>query len=84
MKPETKNIIAKEWLIFIMSLLIGLTIFPWLFSLAAGQFHPELFYGALIGLNGNTLGAWFFVLCPYILYQLGRTIVWAIKITKNK
>lgn len=81
MNPTNKGIVAKEWLVFIGCLLIGLLILPWaIYFLFQGQFHVDKFYQALFDGGHSPAKAWAIVICPYILYQLTRTTVWAIKI----
>jgi hypothetical protein len=87
-----KRIFAREWLIFLACLFIGLIVVPYalsvLYSLAfEGETIPEWlgFYELLIG-EGGADGALFgyaIVLAPYLIVQLTRSIIWSVKSIRN-
>jgi hypothetical protein len=83
MNPETKSIIAKEWLAFIGCFVIGSTVFP-LMLMAYFINAPDTVggkYGNFIEalFDKRDIDAWAFALIPYFLYQFIRSIAWAIK-----
>ena len=88
MQPTTKKLIAREWLRFVISLAIGLTIVPLILGIIdliiTKQVHSILpFYKALFSDREWWWLAWLFVLAPYIIYQFGRSVVWAVKTTRG-
>lgn len=72
-----KKIIAKEWLILIGSLLFGITLLPVIFRIIGLIVNP---YGVLT-FQGND---YIFVLIPYFSIQFVRSVIWAIKVIKQK
>jgi len=80
-----KKIVAREWLIFLVSICFGLIIVPFFLCL---YFSDELkdwwfFYPVLIGEESDSTLARVFVIAPYIILQIIRSIVWAKKQFKN-
>ena len=77
-----KRAIYKELLIFIGSFLFGFLIVPAALTLMLDGNLKALkgFYGVLFPeFNGDTFRAWMIVIGPYILVQITRFVVWAIK-----
>ena len=80
-------VIAREWLTFVVLLAFGLTIAP-LVVMAIVDKALKLamlsaFYEALFS-HDYWVRAWLILLAPYIIYQLGRSLVWAVKTTKGR
>lgn len=83
MKPESKKIIAKEWLTFMVCLLIGFTAFPALImALLRGQIEMGFFYSTLFS-GPDRATSWLVAFSPYILYMLLRSLIWAIRALKT-
>jgi hypothetical protein len=80
-----KKRIAKEWLYFLGCFAFGFFVLPLLLfiivapmkGLKFGKFYSE-FYDPFSGGEGFWF-FWLFVLGPYLLFQLIRSIVWAWK-----
>lgn len=89
-----RRFIAREWLIFLIFLCIGLIIMPILISLIVGITEESMdridiifgIYLTLIGLDykGDMIIVWFFVLLPYIFSLFIRSIMWSIKTFRKK
>ena len=78
-----KKIVAREWIVLLISICIGLAVVPFFIYLILGRLeYWGLFYGALIDKSDFIL-AWIVVLSPYIIIQLIRSIIWAKKELKN-
>jgi hypothetical protein len=84
-----KKRVAKEWLYFLGCLLFGLLVLPLLMFVLFGTFaHKSIteffseFFSALTG-GRDALITWLFVLAPYLLFQLVRSVIWAYKTTRN-
>jgi hypothetical protein len=87
MQRTTKRVIAREWLTFVVLLVVGLTIVP-LFLITISYKEVKLamlpgFYEALFSRPDRAIG-WLLVLAPYIIYQLGHSLVWAVKTAKGR
>ena len=68
---------AREWLILLGGLCVGVRVWPFAFSAVTGsQLH--LFYQALMG-GREWISVWLFATVPYVLLQLGRSVAWAIR-----
>ena len=81
---KSKMIIAREWLVFLVCLAIGFTLLPVAIMLVfKGEVRLGLFYSALFSGNERML-SWGVALAPYIIWQIVRSIVWAIRMTKTK
>ena len=75
-----KKIVARELLILLISICIGLTVVPFfLLRYLGGLNELGLFYAALIGQESGSILAWIIVLSPYIFIQFIRSIIWANK-----
>ena len=73
-----KKILAREWIYFLISLLIGLTIIPVLFVYLFAPNEKILnFYSALF--SEVFLVVWLMALSPYIIFLFIRSILWALK-----
>jgi len=79
-----KKIIAREWLYFLGCVLFGITVFPAASLLLTGNKIRRMgrFYELLIGFNDTV--PWLFALSPYLLFQLVRSIIWAMKTAKQE
>jgi len=83
--------LAKEWLLLIGGVFFGLLIFwPMLLIILASNQQPVLdrlkkVFGVLLGDEGssNAIAACLFTLAPYLLVQLLRSIVWAIRTVRS-
>ena len=78
----TKKQVAKEWLYFLGCFCFGLLIFPSLlyliFRLLSNKEDPQFFfqfYSVVVG-GSDALLAWSFVLAPYLIFQLVRSVIW--------
>ena len=73
-----KRTIAREWLLLVACVLVGLTVLPVLLKAALGsEFRGVEFYRALIGARDWWL-AWLMLMGPYIAVQFIRSIRWAV------
>ncbi len=76
-----KKLIAREWLLFICSLVFGFTLFPAFLSIITGGkfsgFYKELF-------SDDWPFMVVFAFIPYLLIQIVRSIIWAVKILKQR
>jgi hypothetical protein len=73
--------IALEWLYLLAAVAIGLTVLPATVMLVGThELRFGLFYKAIA--NGNDYARWV-VLAPYILLQLVRSTLWALRAAKN-
>jgi hypothetical protein len=90
----SKKRAAKEWLYFLACALIGLLVLPILLFILALFVSParhgtlaELFgilYSGLFSSNRNDkLISWLFVVGPYLLCQLIRSVIWALKAVRS-
>ncbi len=86
----TKRIIAREWIIFIPSLILGFLIALITFDALVSKWYQYSPPSALTELLGHLFGrdfdlsAWMFVLAPYLILQIVRSIIWSIKTLKSK
>jgi hypothetical protein len=74
-----KKLIAREWLYFLLFFSIGILL---LFPFTTGTL--QFFYECLIGEGKGCFLMWLFVVAPYLIFQLIRSIIWAIKQLKIK
>jgi hypothetical protein len=76
--------IAREWLLFLAALTGWLFILvPCLHLVLTGSLqHLGKFYEALFKPR-QALAAWLFALAPYLLIQLVRSVVWALRTIKS-
>jgi hypothetical protein len=78
-----KQRVAKEWLYFLGCFFFGFTVpsLPFLFFgeeiKGTSSFYSALFVGK------EKLIAWVFVLTPYLLFQLVRSVIWAVKAARE-
>ena len=86
-----KKVVAREWLYFLFWFLLGLAILPG--ALATVFAPPDEVFKNLFGYRGfypgllEGRGCWFrwlIVLTPYILFQVVRSMIWAIKTVTGK
>jgi hypothetical protein len=82
-----KRILAREWLYFLGGLIVGFVLVPFLLAVLLPEPGVGLFRDAM-GLykrlfNKREWGDWLFVLAPYLLFQLIRSIVWATKAVRS-
>jgi hypothetical protein len=76
--------IAKEWLVFIVSGLIGILILPALIVMI-GDMEWGDFYQLLLNRHGREFGiAWLIVAAPYVLTQFTRFTIWSTKQLREK
>ena len=86
-----KEKLAKEWLIFICCFIFMIIASPLLLSFSEGTFSLEAFIKHLFNLLEelffikirDNIGAWLLVLFPYIIIQLIRSIMWAVRAIKK-
>ena len=79
---EMDKIIAREFLVFLGSLLVGFGVCGPVLSIAFGSKAVE-FYVCLFGHYFDPL-TWAVGFAPYVLLQLCRATVWAIKTIRAK
>jgi len=81
MKINKKNF-AREWLIFLISIIFGIFILPWLLYPILVIVNNEFFSFT------GTYSLWFesevriLYIMPYLVIQFIRSIIWAIKTLK--
>jgi len=86
----TKRIIAREWVIFLSSLFIGLVLTMGMFFLnpkpTAVYWYVPPFQDFLNCLTDSYywFQTWLSVLSVYILVQLVRSVLWSIRMLKSK
>jgi hypothetical protein len=76
---KTKKILAREWLVFVVSLFIPLFI-----GLAVNKFSISGVYNDLFITEDTKFENWAFVLSIYIIIQFIRSIYFSIKLLKSK
>jgi len=79
---EMDKIIAREFLVFLGSLLVGFGVCGPVLSIAFGSKAVE-FYVGLFGHCFDPL-TWAVGFAPYVLFQLCRATVWTIKTIRAK
>jgi len=81
--PLNRKVLAREWLYFVVSYLLGVLLFPALVAvtLGLGNGNPSVFYEALFRPD---FSAWIFTLVPYLFVQLVRSVIWAVKTLRRK
>ncbi len=86
MDAKIKRQIAREWLIFVGACAFGGSIFPAVIMLAvAHELRLGAFYSSLVSnRSGDQAMAWAVFLGPYILIQLGRSVMWAYSTIRDK
>jgi len=77
-----KKIIARESLVFLGSLFVGLGVCGPVLAIVCGS-HPVEFYVGLFGPKFDPL-TWAVGFATYVLVQLCRATVWAIKTIRAK
>lgn len=89
MQSSTQKLIAREWLTFVVALVVGLTVAPVIVIIVmiAIQENVQLpklggFYEALFSRREWHI-AWLVALSPYLIFQLVRSIRWAIRTTRE-
>lgn len=86
-----KERLAKEWLIFICCFIPMIIASPLLLSFSGGTFSGGAFIEHFLNLleelifikKRDNLGAWLLVLFPYIIIQLIRSFMWAVRAIKK-
>jgi uncharacterized membrane protein len=79
-----KNVIAKEWIIFISSTVFGFALLPILLVVAFNG-NLSAFYNALSNSeNTDFTVAWSVAIGPYVLLQATRMTIWSIKQLKKR
>ena len=86
MQASTKKLIAREWLTFVAAIVVGLTVGP-IIVMAAIQKEVQLsklggFYEALFSRREWHL-AWLVAPSPYLIYQIVRSLRWAVRTTRE-
>jgi hypothetical protein len=87
MQHTTKRVIAREWLTFLVLLVVGLTIAPLVvITIMTKEVKLTMLAGFYEGLFAREVWVpfWLIALAPYIIYQLGRSLVWAVKTAKGR
>jgi len=79
-----KKTVAREWVFFLGSLCAGIIVLPpLLVSIFRGRDTISEIYielgGCLLGQERYFLECWMFILSPYLVLQLIRSIIWAVK-----
>jgi hypothetical protein len=89
MTAGVKKILAREWLILTLALLVGLLyLVPLSLVLPAFGLKPTVDTGAAYsllfqGLFSGDFRAWVLVLLPYAACQFLRSLIWATKHTES-
>jgi hypothetical protein len=86
MQSSTKKQIAREWLTFVVAIVAGLTVAP-IVVIAANMKEVPLsklggFYEALFSRREWYI-AWLVALSPYLIFQLVRSLRWAVRTTRE-
>lgn len=78
-----KKRIANEWLLFLGGILFGVVVWPLFMPTYFGGFTilDSMFISFLFGRHAAK--AWLFVLAPYLIVQLIRSVIWAWKTSRN-
>lgn len=87
MDAKTKRQIAREWLILVGACAVGGSVLPAIIMLlgAAHELRLGAFYSALYSnSSGDQAVAWVVFFGPYLLIQLGRSVIWAYKTIRDK
>jgi hypothetical protein len=75
-----RKVIAREWLLFIGLLALGLILIPPVLEvLLPGQRRVSDFYAGLFSRQEWGI-TWLIVLGPHLVVQLLRSVVWAIRV----
>ena len=79
-----KQRLAREWLIALGALTVGVTVWP-LALLAFFGGEVSGFYKSLLGDQGDQYwtAAWLVAAAPYAVIQFGRSVIWAIKTVRK-
>ncbi len=85
----TSRTVAREWMIFLPSVIFGFLIALVAFDALVDKWYhyapPSALSELLSQLFGRfRLSTWLFVLAPYLIIQLSRSIIWSIKTLKTK
>ena len=72
--------VAREWLLLIASIAVGLTVVPMALSVVT-TFEAALFYAALV--SEDSLLAWLVVIAPYLVLLFGRSIAWSFRVVRR-
>lgn len=85
MHASTKKRIAREWLYLLGFLAFSIVVFIPIFIVLRGTYDLAGTYGyhweKIFKLDGV---AWLVTLSPYLLFQLTRSIVWAVRTARVK
>jgi len=83
---DVKKVVAREWLYLLVGLFVGTTLFLFL-SFVTGESFTDSFVFIFGTLLDPTEPDWFvafgFVMGPYFVFQLVRSIRWAIRTTRS-
>jgi hypothetical protein len=79
-----KNVIAKEWIIFISTIVFGFVLLPILLSVVFSRKLSELYNTLSNSDNPEFVLVWSTAIGPYVLLQFTRLTIWSIKQLKEK
>ena len=78
-----KKIVAREWLYFLGFVVAGLVVLPLPVMLILEPQHGvSVFYKALFE-GGKEWIAWLIVIAPYLIFQLVRSVLWALRASRE-
>ena len=85
-RPSIRKILAREWLYLLAGIAVGLTVVPGIMGLfdrdgVAAMYGT--FYGAFSDRYNRGL-ALLYTFSPYLLFQLARSIRWAVKASRKE
>jgi hypothetical protein len=79
-----KNVIAKEWIIFISSTVFGFALLPIILVVVLNGNLYEFYNTLSNSENTDFTLAWSIAIGPYVLLQATRITIWSIKQLKDK
>ena len=78
-----KKIVAREWLYFLGFVVAGLVVLPLPVMLILNpQEGVSAFYKALFEESQWQI-AWLIVIAPYLVFQLVRSVLWALRVSRE-
>ncbi|MBI2068562.1 MAG: hypothetical protein HYT67_00410 [Candidatus Yanofskybacteria bacterium] len=82
-----KKLIAKEWLVFLKWLLIGVVVMPLFLGILVLFIDGDVMFGYIMkalysdmfggDVEWGPVGTWLWILIPYGIFNLVRSIKWA-------
>lgn len=88
----SRVVIAREWLYLVGGVILGVLLVPTLLFLLASlfsdrpipaaEFYGDVYRAAIRG-DRDTIAFWAWMLAPYAVFQLGRSVRWAWNVIRN-